>query len=493
MTACMTACLGILLASSCLARTAVVAYSDGRPSDKVEVLERDGKAYLGVSEVARLLGLEKTIDLEKGRAILAQGGRGVEIPVGGMVWTVDGQTLACDEPAFREGDQIYVGLASAERLLAESFGKSLRWDQSRARLTVGLPAPNIIDVEVRSETDRVIAVIKTIGILRYDLLPTEDGRIDILIRGGSFSKQLGFEAPGGLIEGVGASEEPEGARITVTLGSMKPAYRVFPQLDPNGIVVKVWTRALTEIPEPALRPPRRVAWQERFSEDKVALDVVVIDPGHGGSNRGSVGATGYLEKDFNLTVARKLKAALERDGLEVMLTRSDDIFVPLETRTELANSVGADMFISIHANGFTSKEAGGFEVYFLSPPADETARYVVATENGDIQPAPILSEGKDDVAFILWDAAQSEFVAESSYLAQLVNEEIAGFARIPNRGVKQADFFVLKGAYLPGILVETAFITNPGEEAMLKEESFQDSLVRAVATAVERFKQDYNR
>ncbi|MFZ1946440.1 MAG: N-acetylmuramoyl-L-alanine amidase, partial [bacterium] len=441
-TLCLAACLSVLLAGSCLARTGVVVYSDGRPSDKAEVLERDGKAYLGVSEVARLLGLEKAIDLEKGRAILAYGGREVEIPVGGTVWKIDQQTLACDEPAFLEGDQIYVGLASAERLLAESFGKSLRWDQGRGRLTVGLPAPNIIDMEVRSEPDRVIAVIKTIGILRYDLVPAEEGRIDILIRGGSFSKQMGFEAPGGLIERVEADQQPEGARIMVTLGSVKPAYRVFPQWDPSGIVVKVWTRALTEIPEPELRPPRRVAWQERFSEDKVALDVIVVDPGHGGSNRGSIGATGYLEKEFNLAVARKLKSALERDGLEVILTRSDDILVPLETRTELANSVGADMFISIHANGFASKEAGGFEVYFLSPPVDETARYLVAAENGDIQPAPFLSEGEDDVAFILWDAAQSEFVAESSYLAQLVNEEIARFARIPNRGVKQADFFV---------------------------------------------------
>ena len=78
------------------------------------------------------------------------------------------------------------------------------------------------------------------------------------------------------------------------------------------------------------------------------------------------------------------------------------------------------------------------------------------------------------MAFILWDTAQTEFVAESSYLAQLINEEIAEVTNIPNRGVKQADFFVLKGAYLPGILVETAFITNPREEAMLKDEAFQD-------------------
>jgi len=220
---------------------------------------------------------------------------------------------------------------------------------------------------------------------------------------------------------------------------------------------------------------------------------VVVDPGHGGTNRGSLGATGFLEKELNLQLARRLRQALEAQGMEVIMTRNDDISVPIETRTEVANSTGADLFISLHANGFASQSARGFEVYFLSPAVDEEARFVAATENAAIEPAAIISEANDEVAFILWDTAQNEFVAESSYLAQLVNEELARVLTIPNRGVKQADFSVLTGAYLPGILVETAFITNPQEEAMLRDEAFQDKVVGAITAAILRFKQEYNR
>jgi N-acetylmuramoyl-L-alanine amidase len=155
--------------------------------------------------------------------------------------------------------------------------------------------------------------------------------------------------------------------------------------------------------------------------------------------------------------------------------------------------VGADLFLSVHANGFTSREARGFEVYSLTAAANGESRFNAAAESGSIEPASIIPEPGDEVAFILWDAAQNEFIAESCYLAQLVNEEMARATKIPNRGVKQADFFVLKGAYLPGILVETAFITNPEEEAMLKDEAFQARVAGAIVSAIARFKEDYGR
>lgn len=487
------ACILLLFAWRCLAGEAVVIYSDGRPSETLNVVERDGKGYIAITQIARLVGLEKTVDPKGDKVTLGFEGHQVEVVVGGTVWVVDGQPVQAPDPAYAEGGDVWVSLAQMEGVLGGTFGRSLRWDAVRRQLIVGLPAPNIIDIEVRADPEQVIATVKTIGVLTYDLLPVVDNRIELLVRGGVFSKRLGFEAPGGLIERISASQEAEGARIEVTLGSIGPSYRVFPQWNPDGIVVKVWIRALTEIPEPELKPPRRIAWKERYAEDQAKLDLVVVDPGHGGLNRGSVGATGYLEKDFNLALARKVRASLEARGLEVIMTRNDDISVSLETRTEVANSVGADLFLSIHANGFKSPEARGFEVYFLSATANGEARFNAATETGAIEPASIIPDPGDEVAFILWDTAQNEFVGESSYLAQLVNEEIARATNLPNRGVKQADFFVLKGAYLPGILVETAFITNPQEETLLKDAAFQDRIANAIVGAVARFKDDYNR
>jgi N-acetylmuramoyl-L-alanine amidase len=485
--------LAWVVASPCLAKTGLVVYSDGRPSERIPIVERDGHAFIAVSQTARLLGLEKTADPKRDAIVLVRNGHAVEIVVGGVAWLADGQTVNPDQPAFVDDVETYIDLASAERILGQTFSRSFKWDSGRGQLLVGLPAPNIVDIEVRSEPEIVFATIKTVGVLRYDLQPAADGKVVILARGGSFSRKLGMEAPGGLIERIETVQEAEGTRITVTLGEGGPAYRVFPQANPDGIVIKVWTRVLAEIPEPQLRPPRKIAWQERFDQEQAKLDLVVVDPGHGGTNRGSVGATGYLEKDFNLALARKVKSAIEARGLEVMMTRNDDIYVTLETRTEVANSVGADLFLSLHANGFTNRGAAGFEVYFLAPAADAEARYVAAAEDSKVAPTSIVSEEGDEVAFILWDTAQTEFVAESSYLAQLINEEISAVTDIPNRGVKQADFFVLKGAYVPGILVETAFITNPEEEALLRNEAFQDKIARAIVTAIGRYKEDYGR
>ena len=477
----------------CLAGTALVVYSDGRPSERIDLLDRDGKQFIAVSQVARLLGLEEASDPKAGRVILSKDFHSIEVPAGATVWLADSVAVRPSDPALSEGDEIYVSLGDADETIAQRFGKSLRWDQARSTLMAGLPAPNIIDLEVRAEPERVIATIKTIGVLAYDLVPAADNKFELLIRGASFSKKIGFLAEGGLVERVEARQEPQGTRIEVTLGSMGPSYRVFPEWNPDGIVIKVWMPVATEIPEPEFKPPKKIAWQERFTEEQAKLDLIVVDAGHGGQNRGSVGATGYLEKDFNLALARLLKQGLEGRDIEVILTRDDDILVPLEMRTEVANSVGADLFISIHANGFPSKDAKGFEVYFLSPAADEEARYVAAAENDVIETAPVVSGPASEVAFILWDTAQNEFVAESSYLAQLIDQELAKVTGIPNRGVKQADFFVLKGAYLPGILIECAFITNPQEEAMLKDDAFRARIVDAVLTAIARFREDYNR
>jgi N-acetylmuramoyl-L-alanine amidase len=494
----MKICLAILLifvlAGTCLAGVAGVRYSDGRPSEEIDLLERGGRIYMSVFQISRLLGLEVAIDWVEQEVILRDDLHTLRILIGGTVWVRDGETIAAGEATLRDGDEVYLTLAAVEQTLAPAFGLNLRWDQRKRAVMVGLPAPNIIDIEVRAARERVTATIETIGMLNYDLYPEQDGKVRLHIRGGVFSKKLDFESEGGLIERVEAVQATDGAEVTVTLAKGSPAYRVYPRRRPDGIVLLVWRRTLTDIPDPDFRPPRQMGWADRFSAEHMELDLVVIDPGHGGENLGSVGPSGYTEKEFNLEVSRKLKVALELEGIEAILTRNDDTFVDLETRTEVANSVGADLFISMHANGYRSPDANGFEVYFLSPALDDEARTVAAMENAGREIVPLSAgAGDDELAFILWDTAQNEFVVESSHLAQIVNEEMHEQMTLKNRGVKQAGFVVLAGVYLPAVLVETAFITNPREETLLKDEAFQETVADAVTQAVLRFKADYGR
>lgn len=494
MRTCIWILMVMLLAGPCLSQSVQVSYSDGRPSESIPVIEQDDVVYLTVSQISRLLGLEKSVDLATDEVTLTSGTHTFKILIGGTVWMLDGETIVPGDVAYREGDEFYIQLDAVEKILAPGLGRTLRWDQAAGSLSVGLPAPSIIDIDVRSSRERVTATIKTIGLLNYDLLPAVDGKIEILVKGGVFSKRLDFESEGGLIEAIHAKQETRGTRIIVSLGEGDPGYRVFPRFDPRGIVVLVWKRTMTDIPDPEFRPPRSLAWSDRFSPERVPIDLVVIDPGHGGDNFGSIGPSGYMEKDFNLEVSRKLRDALKRKGIDAMLTRNDDVYVDLVTRTEVANSVGADLFISMHANGYGDPQAGGFEVYFLSPATDDQARTVAAMENAgsDIVPTSADDAG-EEIAFILWDTAQNEFVVESSHLAQLVDEELAQDMTISNRGVKQASFVVLAGVYLPAVLVESAFITNPREEELLADEAFQDTIVNGIVEAVLRFKRHYGR
>jgi N-acetylmuramoyl-L-alanine amidase len=471
-----------------------VIYSDGRPSESIPVLERDGDYFASLTDIGRLLDLSKTVDPVEGKATLECDNHYVEVIVGGTIWLVDGEPVKADGGVMMEKGEFYVSLGAVEQTIAPAFQRAFRWNQAGMQVVVGLPSPNVVALDVETAHRRTAATLRTVGVLKYDLFPLSDRRIELIVRGGVAGKDLNYDSRAGLIESIRARHEARGLKLVITLADEGLSYRVFPRWEPDGIVISVWRRALSELPEPELRPPRQLAWPERFSPERTEIDVIVIDPGHGGENLGSIGPTGYTEKEANLAIATKLKEKLERAGMEVFLTRSDDVFLPLERRTEIANSVEADLFISLHANGYRGREARGFEVYFLSPAVDEEDKMVAAMENAAGGPGTFMvSDSDDEVAFILWDTAQNEFIVESSDLAQFVNEEMTLRLDIPNRGVKQADFVVLTGAYLPAILVETAFITNPTEEGLLRDDAFQETVAGAVAAGVERFRDVYGR
>ena len=221
------------------------------------------------------------------------------------------------------------------------------------------------------------------------------------------------------------------------------------------------------------------------------IHTIVIDPGHGGKEVGAIGPAGLMEKDATLTLCRKLAAALEAKlKTRVILTRNDDTVVPLDQRTAIANQYHADLFLSVHMNAAIVKGAHGAETYFLSLDAsDKLAEKAAEVENASKNSAAPASSS--DLKLMLWDLAQQEYLNESSRLAQAVQEEMNRITGVQSRGVKQAPFKVLVGATMPAALVEVAFITNPDEEAKIKSDAFQKTVVDALTTAVERYKIDY--
>jgi N-acetylmuramoyl-L-alanine amidase len=219
------------------------------------------------------------------------------------------------------------------------------------------------------------------------------------------------------------------------------------------------------------------------------IEKIVIDPGHGGHDTGTIGPSGLKEKDLVLDVALKLKTLLEEKlGGEVILTREDDTFIPLETRTAIANQHQADLFISIHANSSRNKKVRGVETFFLNFATSSDVEEIAARENATSQKT--IFELEDLIKKI----ALKEKMDESKEFAQAVQKAMMGnlLKTLPqerNRGVKQAPFIVLIGANMPSILTEVSFMSNPSDEKLLKTSNFRQKIAEALLAGINNYQQ----
>jgi N-acetylmuramoyl-L-alanine amidase len=213
--------------------------------------------------------------------------------------------------------------------------------------------------------------------------------------------------------------------------------------------------------------------------------VVVIDAGHGGQNMGAVGPYGVYEKYITLAIALKLGAKLEaQPDIVVLYTRKDDVFVSLEDRIKLANSVEADAFISIHCNASPSPQANGFEVYYFG----QEKNNCVVTENFESSQKTYVP--MDPVTSIITDLERNGVLALSQTFAEIVLEEAQKqIAPLQLRDVRQGDFVVLRLAKCPAIVAEVGFITHPEEGMKLLLAQYQDAIAKVLADAILKFKE----
>jgi len=213
---------------------------------------------------------------------------------------------------------------------------------------------------------------------------------------------------------------------------------------------------------------------------------VVIDPGHGGRDTGAIGPRGLREKDVALAIARTLAARLRALGFSVILTRKDDSYVSLDERTRIANQARADLFVSVHCNAARRRTLTGVETWTLNVASDRYATRLATFENADAE------RTVSDLRLILADLATRANASDARDLAQSVQSSLvrnlrARAGRVGDHGVKQALFYVLLGAHMPAILVETGFISNPAEEARLRSRKYQTGTAEAIARGVKEF------
>ena len=259
-------------------------------------------------------------------------------------------------------------------------------------------------------------------------------------------------------------------RVVLDLGKIR-GYNIFSLSHPDRIVVDLFP----EIAKPSPGGPSLVR------QLGAKVERIVLDPGHGGRDPGAIGLWGIKEKDIVLDICRRAKRILRRKGYKVYLTRTKDVFVPLEARTAFANQRHADLFVSVHLNFSRDRRASGTETYYLSFASDREAKELAAFENATA------SNRIGDIEEVLKGILKNTKIVESRALASTVQGCLVSRCRRKDRGVRTAPFVVLIGADMPAVLVEICFISNPKEARLIREGWFRQRVALALADGVERY------
>jgi N-acetylmuramoyl-L-alanine amidase len=349
------------------------------------------------------------------------------------------------------------------------------------------------------------------------------GALEILVPFGVVDGDDRVDVDDGVVASYVVKQEARQARVTVRFAESGSRWKAAELSDPRRLIVDVYPpgtepSAVPDVSEaeapPALPPPPAASTAPAAPAAKPATAaapaapaapaaapapepkaapapakprrrIVVVDAGHGGKDPGATGTRGTREKDITLAAALELARVLkERGDFDVVLTRDDDFFVPLSDRSKKANDIDADLFVSLHCNAAANRREHGFEVYSVSETAsDPEAERLAAAENAALE-----LEGKnpeDEAAKqILLAMTKTEMINESAPFAALVERALGKRVDVPDRGQKQAGFYVLRGTHAPAILVEMAFVTYPKDEAELGSRRFRRKVAEGVAAGI---------
>ncbi len=478
----------------CLAQKATVQYHDGRADRTVPISIVDNVVYFSVSAVSELFSAAKYWRQESRQLALNIGQHKLVLMANNPNVMVDDKIWKLSANVIYNDGRMWVPIQFVDVLIDTLVPERISWDGELRllSLTAADSQLNVTALDFVSEARGTKAVIKLAQPLKCSVSKNSPGHLALLIEGGrAEAKKLTQKSAHGYISKVIATNSGKGLKLDFSYSKAAKSYEIEPFGDRIEIIFL--SQDVNEKPREA---ELRIKKQETGPNYISNLDLIVIDAGHGGKDAGASGPTGVMEKDITLDIAKRLAEAIETDlGINTYLTRTDDTFIPLGKRTEIANNLKADLFISIHCNASPTKTSHGTETYFLSLAKTTEARAVAARENASLkyEKPDNAVEKAGDLDFILWDLAQYEYLEESSLLAEMTQEELGARLNTASRRVNQAPFYVLNGAFMPAILVETAFITNKNEEKQLNTANFRQKVADAVTQAVSRYKVQYDK
>lgn len=439
---------------------AIVRTPDEPGPRRVDAWLVDGVDYLDLNDVARVFRSTKFWRAELEKMVLKVDGRLVRVTVGSPFVFVDDEGFQLVAPARWLEGRIVVPVDLATEVLDRVVPQAVSWNRESRVLSVDTGEPNVLAIGYDVRRNGTVAEVTLGAPLAGELAYPAPEQVELRIPTGVLDPSLVGERAGvGLLAGVHGRQEPGVATLTFRLGPMGGNVELLTRPSPPRLLLAVSEAIADDIPLPDFE--RRQAAGDPHRD----VRVVVLDPGHGGSDPGVSSASGMPEKEITLGIAQRAKRRLEREGLEVHLTRASDRFLSPEARAELANGLHADVVVSIHCNGWFDEELRGFSVG-----------------------VPRSAEPAADEEMPRWGSRDVRCRRDTETLAEILLHAMGESLPIPNRGVRAASFAMIEGTRSPAVHVECGFLTNRSDAANLVDPEFQETVAQAIADGVGRFR-----
>ena len=469
-----------------------VVSKDARRPLPVRVI--GGQEMFALDDLARLFGVTYREDTAAGAITVTSGAQTIVLSPQQPLASVAGRMISLPAAPVKDGRTWFVPVDFVSRALA-TIGTT--------RIELRKPSHIVLLGDIRMP--RIAARVEPLGSVTrvsIDVAPstphtvTQEGqRLVVRFDADALdAPDLRASATTDALQGIRAGDTPQ--TIAIDLGPRFASFRAADQPGAaGGTRIVIDLTAQTEAPAgipgapatPATPPPSTDAPPLLDLPPAGGLRAIVIDPGHGGDDVGAKGAKGTLEKNVTLSVARRLKAAIEgRLGVRVLLTRDGDQTVASDQRAALANNNKADLFISLHANASVRPVASGAEVFYLA--LGDYAQPRPGSAQGGGETLPVVGGGSRDIEITPWETAQSKHLEQSAILARSVETSLRERLPMSPRALQQAPFRVLVGANMPAVLVEMGFLTNTQQEQQLTSDEYQNAVAQALLDAILRFR-----
>ncbi|HWR82020.1 MAG TPA: N-acetylmuramoyl-L-alanine amidase [Candidatus Deferrimicrobium sp.] len=488
----MPATVAVILSlfSGVRAESARIAVSGGESS--IELIRQEQINYLSLTELTRQLGGLVDWEIIGHRVRWVIDSQRFEFVIGSPFIKQQDRLYNLTYPAVYQDGNLFLPALTFVPFLDDALPQQYTWSDQERLLRVESEYFNVTDLAFSPKANGLLIEIFLSKSMAYDAFVTEGNWLNISIRDGRLNtRRLLSRRDRRLVYDLKVHQAAGAAQVSIQLRQPIEKWHHKLVADPPRIQIS--------IPDVTFQMDTLEARSQPGASDKI--DVIVIDAGHGGSDYGAIGPRGAREKDVVLDITRKLAKLIRSDRqFKVVMTRDRDQTVTLDQRSDIANKAGADLFVSVHANSSVKKQVRGWNVFFLAPAKNDSARAVAQFENSfflrersafEAHQGETEETRDDPVLTILNEMMMTEFQTESHDFAMMVDREFRRGLNIPARGVDQAGFFVLNKVFTPSVLVETGFMSNQNEEKLLTSGKYQDAVAKAIYNAIKKFKSKY--